>query len=329
MEKIAIIGAGSWGTALAMLLAEKGYDISLWVYEEELVEDINKKRVNTRYYPGVILSENIHAFSDLGQVVREASYVINVVPTQYTRGVFSRLSEYIDHGTKIISASKGIEKGSLKTVTEIIRELTGLEAAALSGPSFASEVIQKRPTAVTIATEDKETAEILQRLFNTDYFRVYTNADVLGVELGGALKNVMAIAAGISDGLGLGSSARAALITRGLTEMTRLGVAMGAKENTFWGLSGLGDLVLTCTDTLSRNHTVGFRLGRGEKLSDILSGMIMVAEGIATSESAHELSKRYDVEMPIVEQVYKVIYEGKEPMAAVKDLMTRSLKAEY
>ncbi len=329
MEKIAVIGAGSWGTALAMLLAEKGNDVFLWVYEAELAEEINKTRINTRYHPAIILPERIRASSDLGEVVNKAKYVINVVPTQYTRDVFSRVSRYIEPDALIISASKGIEKGSLKTVTEIIKEVTGLEASALSGPSFASEVIQKCPTAVTIATRENKTAEILQRLFNTEYFRVYTNTDVLGVELGGALKNVMAIAAGISDGLGLGSSARAALITRGLAEMTRLGVAMGAKENTFWGLSGLGDLVLTCTDTLSRNHTVGFRLGKGEKLSDILSKMIMVAEGIATSESAHELSRRYSVEMPIVEQVYNVIYEDKDPMSAVKELMTRSLKSEY
>lgn len=329
MSRIAVIGAGSWGTTLAMLLAEKGYDISLWVYEEELAEEINKKRMNIRYHPGIVLSERIVASSDLGEVVRKAGYIINVVPAQHTRDVFSRLSPYIKPGALIISASKGIERGSLKTVTEVIGELTGLEASALSGPSFASEVVQRRPTAVTIATRDQKTAEILQRLFNTDYFRVYTNTDVLGVELGGALKNVMAIASGISDGLGLGSSARAALITRGLAEMTRLGVAMGARENTFWGLSGLGDLVLTCTDTLSRNHTVGFRLGRGEKLNDILSGMIMVAEGITTSESAHELSRRYNIEMPIVAQVYEVIYEGKDPLSAVRDLMTRSLKPEF
>jgi glycerol-3-phosphate dehydrogenase (NAD(P)+) len=329
MERIAVIGAGSWGTALAMLLADKGNEVSIWAYEEELVEEINTKRVNARYHPDVILPERITASHELGEVVRDARYIINVVPTQYTRDVFLRLSTHIPSGALIISASKGIERDSLKTVTEIIKEITGLEAAALSGPSFASEVIQRRPTAVTIATHDPEIAVLLQRLFNTDYFRVYTNDDVLGVELGGALKNVMAIASGISDGLGLGSNARAALITRGLAEMTRLGVAMGAKEKTFWGLSGLGDLVLTCTDRLSRNHTVGYRLGRGERLDDILSGMIMIAEGIATAQAAHELSKRYGVEMPIVEQVYKVIYENKNPLSAVRDLMTRSLKSEY
>ncbi|GAB4533924.1 MAG: NAD(P)H-dependent glycerol-3-phosphate dehydrogenase [Thermodesulfovibrionia bacterium] len=329
MDRIAVIGGGSWGTAISVLLAEKGYDISLWVYEEELVDDINIKRVNTRYHPNTILPYKIMASSDLKEVMDGARYLINAVPSQHTRGVFSRLSSYIGEDVLIISVSKGIERGSLKTVTEVIKELTGFEASALSGPSFASEVIQKKPTAVTIATRTKETADDLQRLFNTDYFRVYTNSDVLGVELGGALKNVMAIAAGISDGLGLGLSARAALITRGLAEMTRLGVAMGAMERTFWGLSGLGDLVLTCTGSLSRNYTVGFRLGKGEGLKDILSGMIMVAEGVATAESAHELSKRYKVEMPIVEQVYRVIYEDKDPMSAVNELMRRGLKPEY
>lgn len=329
MDKVAVIGAGSWGTAISMLLAEKGYDISLWVYEEELVEDINKKRINTKYHPDFLLPERIRASSDLKEVVSKSKYLINVVPTQYTRSVFSKISPFIEQDTLIVNASKGIERGSLKTVTQIIQELTGLEASALSGPSFASEVIRKRPTAVTIATKDKGLAEILQRLFNTDYFRVYTNSDVLGVELGGALKNVMAIASGISDGLGLGLSARAALITRGLAEMTRLGIAMGAKEKTFWGLSGLGDLVLTCTGTLSRNYTVGFKIGRGEKLKDILSSMTMIAEGVATAESSYELSKRYGVEMPIVEQVYKVIYEDKEPIYAVNELMRRSLKSEF
>jgi len=329
MERIAVIGAGSWGTALAMLLADKGNEVSLWVYEEELVEEINKKRVNTKYHPGVVLSARITASHDLAEVVRDAGYIINAVPTQHTRDVFLRLSHYIPSGTLIISASKGIERDTLKTVTGIIKDVTGLDASVLSGPSFASEVIHRMPTAVTIATRDREIAEVLQRLFNTDYFRVYTNDDVLGVELGGALKNVMAIASGISDGLGLGSNARAALITRGLAEMTRLGVAMGAKEKTFWGLSGLGDLVLTCTDRLSRNHTVGYRLGKGERLDDILSGMIMIAEGIATARAAHELSRIYEVEMPIVEQVYKVIYENKNPLSAVRDLMARSLKAEY
>jgi glycerol-3-phosphate dehydrogenase (NAD(P)+) len=229
----------------------------------------------------------------------------------------------------IISASKGIENGTLLTTSYILKELSGRSVAVLSGPSFAKEVIEKLPAAVTVASEDEETGIGFQKIFSTEYFRVYTNADVLGVELGGALKNVMALASGISDGLGLGASARAALITRGLAEIIRLGTAMGAREKTFSGLSGIGDLVLTCTGNLSRNYSVGFRLGRGEKLRDILSGMMMVAEGIATSRAAYELSKKHDVDMPVVEQVYKAVNENKNPEEAVKDLMKRSLKAEH
>lgn len=328
MKKIAVVGAGSWGTALACLLAEKGYDVSLWVYEKELVEDIRKTGINNKYLPNVAFPDKIKPSNEIQDVLKDSGYVINAVPTQHTREVFTGAAAYIPNDTRIISVSKGIEKGTLLTVSHILEELTGKKAAVLSGPSFAKEVTEKLPTAVTIATENEEVGHELQNIFNTDYFRVYTNTDTLGVELGGALKNVMAIASGISDGLGLGSSARAALITRGLSEIIRLGVAMGAEEKTFRGLSGLGDLVLTCTGALSRNYTVGLRLGRGEKLGDILFSMSMVVEGIATSESAYELSKKYNVEMPVVEQVYKVINESKNPLDAVRELMTRNLKSE-
>jgi len=329
MGDVAVIGAGSWGTTLAHLLGEKGYEVSLWAYEKELADEINLTRINRTYMPGIPLSDNITATVNLKEAVGKARYVLNVVPTQFTRSVFDGLSMHLSRDSIIISASKGIENGTLKTVSFIIEELTGQKVAALSGPSFALDVINKLPTAVTIASDDPERGGILQELFNTDYFRVYTNTDVYGVELGGALKNVMAIASGISDGLGLGASTRAALITRGLAEMIRLGVSTGAKEKTFGGLSGLGDLVLTCTGTLSRNYRVGYKLGRGEKLSDILLHMKMVAEGIATSKSAYELSRKHDVEMPIIEQIYKVVNEDKRPDSAVKELMMRSLKAEY
>ncbi len=328
MKNIAVVGAGSWGTALACLLAEKGYDVSLWVYEKELVEDIGKTGINNKYLPNVAIPDKIKPSNEIQDVLKDSGYVINAVPTQHTREVFTSAAAYIPNDARIISVSKGIEKGTLLTVSHILEELTGKKAAVLSGPSFAKEVTEKLPTAVTIATENEEVGHELQNIFNTDYFRVYTNTDTLGVELGGALKNVMAIASGISDGLGLGSSARAALITRGLSEIIRLGVAMGAEEKTFRGLSGLGDLVLTCTGALSRNYTVGLKLGRGEKLGDILSSMSMVVEGIATSESAYQLSKKYNVEMPVVEQVYKVINESKNPLDAVRELMTRNLKSE-
>ena len=328
MSYIAVIGAGSWGTTLANLLAEKGYDVSLWAHEKELADEIKRTGINSMYVPGIPLSHNIEATKNMREAVQNARYILNVVPTQFTRFVFSEAAKYIPEDAAIISASKGIEHGSLMTVSSILKDITGRPVAVLSGPSFAAEVIKKMPAAVTIAADNHDTGLLLQDVFNTDYFRVYTNTDVLGVELGGALKNVMAIASGISDGLGLGASTRAALITRGLSEMVRLGVAMGAREKTFSGLSGLGDLVLTCTGTLSRNYTVGYKLGRGETLMDIVSNMKMVAEGVATSGSAHELSEKYNVDMPIIEQIYQVINEDKKPVDAVQELMTRSLKSE-
>jgi glycerol-3-phosphate dehydrogenase (NAD(P)+) len=328
MENISVIGSGSWGTTLANHLAEKGFHVTLWSYEKGLVDEIKRTGINSIYLPGIPLSRAIDVTDDLDAAVKEARYILSVVPAQFTRSVFSSATHYLPEDAMIVSASKGIEHGSLLTVSSILENLTGRKVSVLSGPSFAEEVIKKLPTAVTIASPDNETAVLLQDLFTTEYFRVYTNTDVLGVELGGALKNVMAIASGISDGLGLGTSTRAALITRGLAEMTRLGVAMGASEKTFGGLSGIGDLVLTCTGTLSRNYTVGFRLGRGETLDNILSGMKMVAEGVATSESAFELAKKHSVEMPIVEQIYLVIKENKKPSDAVRELMTRSPKSE-
>lgn len=329
MSYITVVGAGSWGTTLANLLGEKGYDVALWGHEKELVDEINRTGINSIYLPGIPLSNNIEATNSLEIALEKSRYILNVVPTQFMRSVFSNIAGYVSKDVAIISASKGIEHGSLMTASSILRELTDCPVAVLSGPSFAEEVVKKLPTAVTVASDDYETVLLLQDVFNTDYFRVYTNNDVLGVELGGALKNVMAIASGISDGLGLGTSSRAALITRGLREMVRLGAAMGAEEKTFGGLSGIGDLVLTCTGTLSRNHTVGYKLGRGEKLENILAGMKSVAEGVATSVSAYELSKKHNVDMPIIEQIYKVINEKKSPKDAVRELMTRSLKAEY
>lgn len=329
MGYIAVIGAGSWGTTLACLLSEKGYDVSLWVYEKYLAEEIEKTKINNMYLPDIKLPESIKISHQIDEVVKKARYILNAVPAQYTRSVFKEAIPYMLDETIIISASKGIERRTLLTVSYILKALSGHSVAVLSGPSFAKEVIKRLPTAVTLATEDRNTGLILQEIFNTNHFRVYTHDDIIGVEIGGALKNVIAIAAGISDGLGLGHNARAALITRGLVEIRRLGVTMGAKEETFSGLSGLGDLVLTCTGHLSRNYTVGIKLAQGMKLSDILSETRMIAEGVATAESAYELSKKYNIEMPIVEQVYKVLYENKKPADGVNDLMSRSLKSEF
>jgi glycerol-3-phosphate dehydrogenase (NAD(P)+) len=329
MSYVAVIGAGSWGTTLASLLSKKGYDVSLWVYEKDLAEEIERTRLNKLYLPDIRLPENIMVSHRIDEVVNKARYILSVVPAQYTRAVFKEISPYLSNGSAIISASKGIERGTLMTISSVLKELTGHEVAALSGPSFAKEVIKNLPTAVTLATENRNTGFLLQELFNTNTFRVYTHNDILGVEIGGALKNVIAIAAGISDSLGLGNNARASLITRGLAEITRLGVAMGAKEKTFAGLSGLGDLVLTCTSVLSRNYSLGIKLGQGMKLKDILEQTVSVVEGVETAESAFELSNKYNVEMPIVEQVYRIINEGKDPVLAVSDLMSRSMKPEF
>jgi glycerol-3-phosphate dehydrogenase (NAD(P)+) len=329
MSYIAVIGAGSWGTTLASLLAEKGYDVSLWAFEKEIADEINNRFTNSTFLPGTVLPRTLKATNDLEDAVKKARYILNVVPTQFTRSIFREAVKYFHESAVIVSASKGIEHGTLLTVSFILNEISGNQSAVLSGPSFAKEVMSKLPTAVTLATNSPETGLLLQEIFNTGYFRVYTHSDILGVELGGALKNVIAIASGISDGLGLGHNARAALITRGIAEMMRLGENMGADKRTFSGLSGMGDLVLTCTGPLSRNYSVGIKLGQGMKLSDILSSTKSVAEGVATALSAFELSRKFGVEMPIIEQVYKVIYKDKNPAEAVDVLMTRALRSEF
>ena len=329
MSYIAVIGAGSWGTTLACLLAEKEYDVSLWAFEKDLVETIYNTGINSVYLPDVKLPANLKVTYDIEEAVKKSRYVLNVVPTQFTRSVFKEALKYIPENAVIISASKGIENGTLMTVSSILKQITGHQVAVLSGPSFAKEVVNKLPTAVTLATEDPDAGLILQEIFNTHYFRVYTHTDVIGVELGGALKNVIAIASGISDGLGLGHSARAALITRGIVEIVRLGVSLGADERTFSGLSGLGDLVLTCTGPLSRNYSVGVNLGKGMKLKEILSSTRSVAEGVATALSAYELSLKQGIEMPIIEQIHDVIYNEKPPADAVSNLMNRTLKSEF
>jgi glycerol-3-phosphate dehydrogenase (NAD(P)+) len=329
MSYIAVIGAGSWGTTLACLLAEKGYDLSLWVHDKALAESLYETGVNTTYLPDTVIPESIKVTNNIEDALKRARYVLNAVPAQYVRDVFSGVFAYMLEEAVIVSLSKGIERGTHLTASSVLQELSNHKVAVLSGPSFAKEVINKLPTAVTLAIEDKNSGYILQEVFNMNNFRVYTHDDIIGVEIGGALKNVMAIASGISDSLGLGNNARASLITRGLAEMRRLGVTMGAQERTFSGLSGIGDLVLTCTSFLSRNYTVGTKLGKGLKIGDILKQSKSVAEGVATAESAYGLAKKFNVDMPIVEQVYKVIYEDNDPLQAVRNLMERSLKTEF
>ncbi len=329
---IGVIGAGSWGTTLANVLAKKGHRVTLWAYETELVAEMRKSRENGLYLPGIRLDERLSYTSNLAEAVTGAELVLCVTPSQVTRSVVTQLLPHLAGEALVVSASKGIETGTLALVSQVFAELLTPAQygrfAVLSGPSFAREVAQEMPTAVAVAAENATVAQAVQQVFNTPYFRVYTNDDVIGVELGGAIKNVIAIAAGIADGLGFGHNTRAALITRGLAEMTRLGMALQAKPTTFAGLAGMGDLVLTCTGDLSRNRSVGIKLGKGRRLTDILQEMVMVAEGVKTTESTHQLAQRLGVEMPITAKVYEVLYEDKPARQGVMELMTRDLKAE-
>lgn len=328
---VAVLGGGSWGTALANVLAQKGEAVLLWARREEVAREIAERGTNSRYLPDMPLSPALRASSDLGAVVRDAGCVVLAVPCQ-SLGLFLRENrELFPAGAGFVCASKGVELGTFRTMGQVVAdELAGRAPryAVLSGPSFASEVVAGMPTAVALGCADPGLADAVQTLFSTETFRVYVNADVTGVELGGAVKNIMAIASGISDGLGFGQNARAALITRGLSEMSRLGAAMGARPATFMGLSGMGDLVLTCTGDLSRNRRVGLAIGRGQTLNEVLSGMHNVAEGVRTAEAVHALGRRLGIELPITFQVHAVLFEGKNPAEAVRELMTRPLREE-
>jgi len=332
-EKIAVIGAGAWGTTLANLLARKGHPVSLWVFEEDVVREIREQRINRAYLPDIPLSEKIAPSSSPEEICDGCRIFLVVTPSHVVREVTKRFATLIPSDSLVISATKGIENDTLMTVAEILPEVLShivrKNFAYISGPSFAAEVARGLPTAVTAASQNRETAARTQSLFTTSYFRVYTTPDVTGVELGGSVKNVMAIASGISDGLGFGCDARAALITRGLAEMSRLGTAMGASPMTFMGLAGMGDLVLTCTGDLSRNRTVGLKLGEGKSLKAILENEKRVAEGVRTTRSVYDLSRKYKVEMPITHQVYHILYKGAVPRDAVHELMSRDPKEEW
>ena len=332
MKKVGVVGAGSWGTTLANVLAKKGYAVTLWAYEKDLVARMNKTHINDFYLDGFTLSPNLTFTNDLAEAVVGSEMLVLVSPSQVMRIVLKQLKPYLSEECLLVSAAKGIENETLLTMSEVLLEVLGASVknrcAFLSGPSFAREVAGEQPTAVAVAAEDLDVAHKVQAFFSTDYFRVYTNQDVVGVEIGGAMKNVIALAAGVGDGLGYNYNARTALITRGLVEISRLGAAKGAREETFFGLSGMGDLVLTCTGDLSRNRSVGVELGRGRKLDEILNKMHMVAEGVKTTLSAYQLAAKLGVTMPITEQMYKVLYEDKEPKKAVADLMTRALSSE-
>lgn len=334
MRKIAIIGAGSWGTALAIALCRSRaqHRISLWAYEREVVDSLRERRVNEIFLPGFEVPREVEVTGELAEAARDAEIVLGVVPSAHARRIYTALLPHLTPSTAIVTATKGLEPESLLRMTELIQEVVSPKfmprVAALSGPSFARDVARGDPTAVVIASADATLATEVQEGFSGPTFRLYTNADVIGVELGGSVKNVIAIAAGVVEGLGLGYNSAAALITRGLAEMTRLGVALGARAETLTGLAGMGDLVLTCTGGLSRNRTVGVELGKGRKLEEILANTKMIAEGVGTTAATRTLAERLGIEMPITEQMYAVLYEGRAPSDAIRELMVRRLKHE-
>lgn len=340
MSRIAIIGAGAWGTGLAIVLGRKGvHQVQLWANEPEVSESIARKRINERFLPGFVLPESIQATSDLKAALDSAEIVVSVMPSQHCRTLFERMAPLLHAEIIFVSCTKGLENGTLLRMTKVISEVLSSDVlpgrefiprmAALSGPSFAKEVARGDPTAVTVASIDGEVTRAVQHAFNDVRFRVYTNDDVIGVELGGALKNIIAIAAGVCDGLGLGHNSVAALITRGLAEVARLVVACGGRLDTMAGLAGLGDLVLTCTGDLSRNRSVGVELGKGRKLSDIIAAMHgAVAEGVFTTKAAVGLARKKNVEMPITEQMFAILENGKSPQRAIEELMTRATRSE-
>lgn len=331
MKKIAVLGAGSWGTALSIVLADNDYDVRLWSHREDQVNEINETNRNARYLD-VDLPASIKAYAEIKEAVQGVEAVLIVVPSSAMREVMKKLRPYIAKDTLLIHASKGVEPDTLKRISEVIlEEVPSYEKeriVVLSGPSHAEEVAFRLPTTVTVAAENIVYAQQAQNIFMNDDFRVYTSTDVIGVELGGALKNIIALGAGILDGLQFGDNAKAALITRGLAEITRLATAMGANPLTFLGLCGVGDLIVTSTSTHSRNWRVGNLLGQGKKLDDILKEMNMVVEGVRTTKAAYQLSKRYDVEMPITEGLYAVLFKEKDPEAVVQQLMNREKRKE-
>lgn len=332
MSQIAVIGGGAWGTGLAVVLGRKGtHRVRLWAHEIEVCDSINRRRVNERFLPGCTIPESVSAGSNLIEVLEGAEIVVSVMPSQHCRTLFQQMRPLLSSTSLVVSATKGLEEGSLLRMSEVIGDVLQRDEniGALSGPSFAQEVARGDPTAITVASNDTSLLGTVQQEFSDPRFRVYTNTDIVGVELGGSLKNVIAIAAGICDGLGLGHNSVAALITRGLAEMTRLVVACGGRADTMAGLAGLGDLVLTCTGGLSRNRSVGVELGRGKKLPDIIANMHgMVAEGVFTTTAAVGLARSRKVEMPISEQMYAILHDGKSPGKAIQELMLRTGKSE-
>jgi len=329
-KNIAVVGAGGWGTALAMVLSTNFESVTLWTRNEDQAFEINNNRTNSKYLSVAEIPNNIMATTNT-EDLKNIDVVVNAVPTQYIREYYNKYNLEIKN-KYIINSSKGVENNSNQTISGIFEEVYGIDSnhfAVLTGPSHAEEVSLQVPTTVVVASKSDRLATFVQQIFLTDYFRVYTSSDVIGCEIGGSLKNVIAIAAGIIDGMGLGDNTKAALLTRGLAEIARLGEAMGAEHQTFSGLSGLGDLFVTCDSKHSRNRRFGERIGKGEKAEDILSDFKMIAEGVFTSKSAYELSKKYNIEMPITRKVYKTLFQNKDPKIAIQDLMKRDAKNEW
>jgi glycerol-3-phosphate dehydrogenase (NAD(P)+) len=329
VRQVGVVGAGAWGTALADLLARNGHPVTLWAHEADVAASVNRDHENRRFLAGARLSPLVRATTDLGEAVGDASLICLATPSQVLRSIVRAGAGHLGRGVTICVASKGIEADTLELMSDVVAgEAPGHAVVALSGPSFAAEVVAQQPTAVVAASDDDAASAMVQEALSNSHFRVYTHDDIIGVELGGSLKNVMAVAAGIVEGVGLGLNSRAALITRGLAEMSRLGIALGAKPATFAGLAGLGDLVLTCTGSLSRNRAVGVAIGKGATLAEALAGKETIAEGVTTTRSAHALAAREGVEMPIVATVHRILFDGHPARLAVNELMTRELRAE-
>jgi glycerol-3-phosphate dehydrogenase (NAD(P)+) len=330
--KIAVLGAGSWGTTLAILFLENGHEVSLWTYREDQADAIRETRLNAEFLPGIVVPTQVEILTDAEKAVFRKELIVAAVPSQFLRSVAKHVERCDFTNTIIVNVAKGIENASLMTMSDVLLDVLVKakkeNVCTLSGPSFAEEVSRKIPTAIVAACASIPTAKTVQSVFTTPYFRVYVNEDLRGVELGGSLKNVIAVGAGISDGAGFGDNTKAAIMTRGIVEITRLGVAMGADPRTFAGLSGVGDLIVTCMSRHSRNRYVGEQIGKGRKLSHILKEMVMVAEGVQTTESTRDLAQKHGVEMPITNEVHNALFEGKDPYKATQDLMTRDAKEE-
>jgi glycerol-3-phosphate dehydrogenase (NAD(P)+) len=330
--RISVLGAGGWGTTLSVLLHYNGHNVTLWEYHKSYSKVLNKSRVNNKYLPGIPLPKEIIITNDIKEAANNQNLIVLAVPSQFMRKVVHQIPPLSIKDTILVNVAKGIENESLHTMSQMLKEvipsLNDEQLGILSGPSHAEEVIKRIPTAVVAASKDKNTSRTIQTTFMTSYFRVYTSMDILGVELGGALKNVIAIGAGIIEGAKFGDNTKAAIMTRGIAEISRLGIAMGAQPETFAGLSGMGDLIVTCMSHHSRNRFVGEQVGGGKKLKQILKSMEMVAEGIETSRSASQIAKKYKVETPIISEVYKILFEDKDPVKATNELMTRDMKME-